>query len=67
MSAVNRRQITIFRTLEEADDGGYMPGSAADRLLEVWELTREACAFSLQSDAESRLQRDVGVLIRREG
>jgi len=67
MSAVNRRQIRIFKTLEEADDGGYMSGTPAERLLEVWELTREAWAFSLQSDAESRLQRDVGVLVRREG
>jgi hypothetical protein len=67
MPSVNRRHITIRRSLDEADDQGYMPGSAADRLLEVWELTREVFAFSQSADAESRLQRDVGVLIRGEG
>ncbi len=67
MSSVNRRQVRIRQTLAEADDGGYMPGSAAERLLEVWELTRETWTFSRQTDAESRLQRNVGMLIRREG
>jgi len=67
MSSVDRRHVTIHRASREADDGGYMPGTPAERLLEVWELTREVWAFSQQADAESRLQRDVGVLIRGEG
>jgi hypothetical protein len=66
MSSVNRRHVTIHKSPAEADDGGYMPGTAADRILEVWELTREVWAFSQNADAESRLQRDVAVLIRGE-
>lgn len=63
MSSVNRHQVTIHKSSREADDGGFMPGTPAERLLEVWELTREVWAFSQQAVAESRLQRDVGVLI----
>lgn len=67
MSSVNRRQVAVRRSFAEADDGGFMPGTAEERLLEVWELTREVWAFSQDPNAESRLQRDVGVLIRGEG
>jgi hypothetical protein len=67
MSSVNRRQIAVRRSFAEADDGGFMPGTPEERLLEVWELTREVWAFSQERHAESRLQRDVGVLIRGEG
>ena len=64
MSSVNRHQVAIHKSTREVDDGGFMPGTPAERLLEVWELTREVWAFCQQADAESRLQRDVGVLIR---
>jgi hypothetical protein len=67
MSSVNRRHATIHRSLAEADDSGFMPGTAEERVLEVWELTREVWAFSQETDAESRLQRDVAVLGRGEG
>ena len=61
---LNRKQVSIYRSHAEADDGGYMPGTPAERLSEVWELTREVWAFSQNTDAEQRLQRDVAVLIR---
>jgi hypothetical protein len=66
MASVDRRHVKLHRSFKDADDGGYMAGTPAERLLEVWELTREVWAFSQQADAESRLQRDVGVLIRGE-
>ena len=64
MVSVNRNVATLHRSAADADDGGYMPGTPADRILEVWELTREAWTFSRTSDAEQRLQRDVAVLVR---
>src|SRR5271156_4843299 len=64
MSPLNRQQISIYRSRAEADDGGYMLGTPAERLSEVWELTREAWAFFRNTNAEQRPQRDVAVLIR---
>jgi hypothetical protein len=63
---LNRHQAALYRSCTEVDDGGYMPGTAEERLLEVWELTREAWAFFQDSDAERRLQRDVVMLVRGE-
>lgn len=64
--SLNRRQVTLHKSSVEADDGGYMPGTAEERVLEVWELTHELWAFIQEADAEQRLQRDVAVLTRRE-
>lgn len=66
MPSVDRTLVTLHRSPAEADDGGYMPGTAEDRILQVWELTREAWAFFRAGDAERRLQRDAAVLIRGE-
>lgn len=66
MQPLNRQQVTLFKSAAEADDGGYMPGTAEERVLEVWELTRELWAFIREADAEQRLQRNVAVLIRGE-
>jgi hypothetical protein len=63
---LNRHEVALYRSHSEADDGGYMPGTAEERLLEVWELTREVWAFVQESYAERRLQRDVAVLVRGE-
>jgi hypothetical protein len=64
MPPLDRRQTRLYRSHAAADDGGYMPGTAAERLSQVWELTREVWAFFRESDVERRLQRDVAVLIR---
>lgn len=66
MHSLNRRQIALYHSHSEADDGGYMPGTAEERFLEVWELTREAWAFFQEADAERRLQRHVAVVVRGE-
>jgi hypothetical protein len=67
MRTLNRSQVSLHRSLTEADDGGYMPGSAEERFLEVWDLTREVWAFFQPTDAERRLQRHVAVLVKGEG
>jgi len=64
MGSLDRRQVALRRSIAEADDGGYMPATEAERILEVWELTRDAWAFYGGADAEQRLQRNVAVLIR---
>jgi hypothetical protein len=64
MSRVDRQFVRVHQSHEAADDGGYMPGTAEERLSQVWELTREAWYFLQATDAEQRLQRDVAVLIR---
>jgi len=64
--SVDRKHVQLFRTLREADDHGYMPGTPAERLSQVWELTREAWFFLDSSIAERRLQRHLAVFERRE-
>jgi hypothetical protein len=63
MVHLDRKFVRVHRTHGAADDGGYMYGTAEERLSQVWELTREVWYFLQASDAEQRLQRDVGVLL----
>lgn len=65
--SLNRTQIARFKSHAEADDHGYMAGSAEERLSAVWEITRDVWAFFREADAERRLQRDVAVLTRGKG
>lgn len=65
--SVDRKKTRVFRSLKEADDGGFMPGTPAERLSQVWELTREVWSFMDPARVEQRLQRDVAVLKRRGG
>jgi hypothetical protein len=67
MNPVNRKQVAVHKSFADADDSGYMPGSEAERLAAVWELTRDVWAFFGKENAERRLQRHVAVLTRREG
>jgi hypothetical protein len=64
MRSLDRRQVRVYRSHAEADDGGYMPGTPEERLSQVWELTKDAWAFFRGADAERRLQRHAAVLIR---
>ena len=66
MPPLDRWQVTLHRSNAEANDGGYMHGTAEERLLEVWELTRDTWAFSRGANAERRLQKDVAVFVRGE-
>jgi hypothetical protein len=63
---LDRSFVRVYQSHAAAEDGGYMPGTAAERLSQVWELTREVWFFFRGTDAEQRLQRNVGVLTRRE-
>lgn len=60
MRTLNRHQVRVYRSHAEADDGGYMPGTPAERLSQVWELTKDAWAFSgvpmLNEDYKDMLQ-----------
>jgi hypothetical protein len=64
---LDRQRAQLFRSLNEAQDGGYLPGTASERLAEVWELTRETWFFLDPALAEQPLQRDVAVFKRRGG
>jgi len=58
------RTLRSFPSHKEADDGGFVAGSPAERVGLVWELTREAWLFSGIADPDQPLQRDREVLIR---
>src|ERR1700726_2184308 len=55
---LDRQHVRLFRSHAESDDGGYMEGTPAERLSQVWELTREVWSWK-GHDAEQRLQRHV--------
>lgn len=61
---LDRQQVRIYRSFDAAEDNGYMPGTPEERVLQVWELTREVWGLVPGGDAEQRLQRHVAVLIR---
>lgn len=45
----------------------YVAGTAEDRILLVWPLTKEIASLSMKHDVERRLQRHITSLIRRKG
>ena len=45
MRSLDRHQVRLYHSHAEADDGGYMPGTPAERLSQVWELTKDAWAL----------------------
>jgi hypothetical protein len=45
----------------------YVAGTAEDRILLVWPLTKEITSLSIKHDVERRLQRNITSLIRRKG
>jgi hypothetical protein len=61
---LDRQRIRRFESLQGAEDGGYMEGSAAERLAEVWELTREVWSLVPGEDPDQPMRRDLVVLIR---
>lgn len=50
-----------------ADNADYIAGTAEDRILLVWPLTKEVASLSIKHDVERRLQRHITRLIRRKG
>ena len=62
---LNRNHTALKRLGDDADDN-FVPGTPEERLELAWRLTVEACSLTKHLDAESRLQRHVTRLIRRE-
>ena len=61
---VNRKKCVLKKLHEE--DNGYVDAEPAERVSMVWELTKQAWAFA-GINAEQRLQRDVGNLVKQRG
>lgn len=61
------REITIRKTtLADSSDRGYVPGTMEFRIELAWQLSQEVWSLLPNQNVESRLQRDVAVLIRKE-
>jgi hypothetical protein len=57
------RTVTKLTTIKESEDHGYMPGTPAERVNIVWDITVALWSISTrgQINAESRLQRNVAM------
>jgi hypothetical protein len=64
---LDRTQTRLVRSDEPRDDDGYMEGSPADRLSQVWELTREVWSLVGCVDPEAPMRRDLVRFIRPGG
>ncbi len=58
------RNIATIKKMTKKDDS-YADVSPKERILIVWELTKEAWFLKDRKNAEQRLQRDVTNLIRK--
>lgn len=61
---MDRNHTAIYKTMDDRNDD-FVAGSAKDRILLVWPLTREIASLSLKHDVERRLQRHITRLIRQ--
>ncbi|MCA9031842.1 MAG: hypothetical protein KDA66_13595 [Planctomycetaceae bacterium] len=62
------RSVSKLTTLDEqGNDSGVPHATPAERVKMVWPLTVTAWAFKGQDIVQSRLQRHVARIIRREG
>lgn len=61
------RSHTALKRLTDEPDYAFVPGTPDERIDALWRLTLEAYSLTHQLNAESRLQRHVTRLIRREG
>ena len=62
---MDRKHTAIYR-MTDVRNADYVAGSAEDRILLVWPLTKEIASLSIKHDVERRLQRHITRLIRRE-
>ena len=61
---MDRNHTVIYKTTDTRNDD-FVAGSAKDRILLVWPLTKEIASLSMKHDVERRLQRHITRLIRR--
>ena len=62
---VDRSCVRVVKMSEDNDDG-FVEASPAERIAMVWEITKDAWAFTGETDAEQRLPRHITKLIRRK-
>ena len=62
---MDRKHTSVHR-MTDNQNVDYVSGSAKDRILLVWPLTKEIASLSIKHDVERRLQRNITSLIRRE-
>ena len=52
--------------MKDSQNVDYVEGTAEERILLVWPLTKEVASLSSKHNVEQRLQRHITRLIRRE-
>jgi hypothetical protein len=63
---MDRKHTEIYKITDNRNLD-YVAGTAEDRILLVWPLTKEIASLSIKHDVERRLQRHITSLIRRKG
>ena len=63
---MDRKHTEIYKMADNRNVD-YVAGTAEDRILLVWPLTKEIASLSRKHDVERRLQRHITSLIRRKG
>lgn len=63
---MDRKHTAIYKMTDNRNYD-YVAGSAEERILLVWPLTKEVASLSKKHDVERRLQRHITLLSRREG
>ena len=61
------RKHTETYKITDNRNADYIAGTAEDRILLVWPLTKEVASLSIKHDVERRLQRHITSIIRRKG
>ena len=62
---MDRKHTAIYKMTDNRNVN-YVAGSAEDRILLVWPLTKEIASLSIKHNVERRLQRHITRLVRRE-
>jgi hypothetical protein len=62
---MDRKHTEIYRMTDNRNVD-YVAGTAEERILLVWPLTKEIASLSINYDVERRLQRHITSLIRRK-
>ena len=63
--SMDRKHTALYR-MTDSRNVDYVAGSAEERILLVWPLTKEIASLSIKHDVERRLQRHITRLVRRE-
>lgn len=62
---MDRKHTAIYK-MTDKQNNDYVVGSAEERILLVWPLTKEVASLSKKHDVERRLQRHITRLSRQE-